>query len=113
MFEKEAEEYATKKVGDFKPIQEDKETEWMYCYEDFQKGAEFGFNKDNEWHDLRKNPNDLPVFETELLCQKSSGRCFIGYHKDNKFYSHETGKSYDVVRWLDIGVWWNIPQFEE
>lgn len=26
----------------------------------FQKGAEHGYNKANEWHDLRKNPNDLP-----------------------------------------------------
>lgn len=26
----------------------------------FQRGAEFGYNKANEWHDLRKNPNDLP-----------------------------------------------------
>ena len=79
----------------------------------FRKSAEFGFNKANEWHDLRKDSNDLPVLETELLCQKYSGRCFVGYYKDDKFYSHETGKSYNVVRWLDIGVWWNIPQFEE
>ena len=54
---KEAEEYATKKVGDFKPIQEDKESEWMSCCEDFQKGAEFGYNKAKELKD------QLEVFE--------------------------------------------------
>lgn len=25
-----------------------------------QRGAEFGFQKGDEWHDLRKNPQDLP-----------------------------------------------------
>lgn len=67
-----------------------------------------------QWHDLRKGPNDLPVMETELLCQKYSGRCFVGYynHADKKFYPYEKGNSYDVVdivRWADIGIWWNIP----
>ena len=58
------------------------------------------------WHDLRKDPNDLPVLETELLCQKYSGRCFVGFKKNGNFYSHETGKSYDIVRWADIGTSW-------
>ena len=62
-----------------------------------------------KWHDLRKDPNDLPVFETELLCQKYSGRCFVGYYhyNDNKFYPYEKGNSYDVtdvMRWADIGI---------
>lgn len=26
----------------------------------FQKGAEFGYNKTNEWHNLLNNPIDLP-----------------------------------------------------
>ena len=26
----------------------------------FQNGAEYGYQKANEWHDLRKNPDDLP-----------------------------------------------------
>ena len=29
----------------------------------FQKGAEFGFNKANEWHNLQENPTDLPKCE--------------------------------------------------
>ena len=59
-----------------------------------------------QWHDLRKDSYDLPDLETELLCQKPTGRCFVGYYKDNKFYSHETGMAYVVVRWADIGVFW-------
>ena len=69
MFEKEAEEYI-KKDGT--------ETERMLnsitlsltsrqafvlknaFKQTFKDGAELGYNKANEWHDLRKNPNDLP-----------------------------------------------------
>ena len=39
MFEKEAEEYANREVG---TIQND---EWKNCVLDWQKGAEFGYNK--------------------------------------------------------------------
>lgn len=60
-----AEEYATKKVGDFKPIQEDKESEWVSCCEDFQKGAEFGYNKANEWHFPSKG--ELPETSDKYL----------------------------------------------
>ncbi len=28
--------------------------------EGFKEGVKFGYNKANEWHDLRKNPDDLP-----------------------------------------------------
>ena len=65
-----------------------------------------------KWHDLRKDPNDLPVLETELLCQKYSGRCFVGYyhHNDNKFYPFEKGNSYDVT---DVIAWCEIPTFKE
>ena len=43
MFEKEAEEYADEKCG---TIETD---EKMFCKLDWQKGAEFGYNKANEW----------------------------------------------------------------
>ena len=64
MFEKEAEEYATKKIGDFKPFQEDKESEWVSCCEDFQKGAEFGYNKAKEWNELKTK---RPQLRTKVL----------------------------------------------
>ena len=35
--------------------------------EGFQNGAEFGYNKANEWHDLRKDPNDLQKIINMLL----------------------------------------------
>ena len=33
----------------------------------YKDGAEFGYNKANEWHDLRKNPQDLPKREGTFL----------------------------------------------
>ena len=45
MFEKEAEEYADEKCG---TIETD---EKMFCKLDWQKGAEFGYNKANEEHE--------------------------------------------------------------
>lgn len=95
MFEKEAEEYFRENAYNF-----DEVTACREC-------MEFGYNKANEWHDLRKDPNDLPIFETELLCQKYSGRCFVGYYhyNDNKFYPYEKGNSYDVT---DVIAWKEI-----
>lgn len=70
------------------------------------------------WHDLRKDKYDLPSYATELLCQKYSGRCFVGFyhHDDRKFYPYEKGNSYDVtdiVRWADIGIFLDIPEIKE
>ena len=71
MFEKEAEEYAEKKICQeyvyggcmgFYKCKEDCER-----YHNTQKywkdGAEFGYNKANAWHNLQENPTDLPKCE--------------------------------------------------
>lgn len=63
MFEKKAEEYREKgkNEGYYLVAQEMEQEELDYIIdESFKDGAEFGYNKANEWHDLRKNPNDLP-----------------------------------------------------
>lgn len=46
MFEKEAEEYAKENYG------EEVGTRQLFCKISFQDGAEFGYNKANEWHKL-------------------------------------------------------------
>ena len=33
-----------------------------------KKGAEFGYNKAIEWHNLEKNPNDLPKNNRYVWC---------------------------------------------
>ena len=57
MFEKEAEEY-NQKVP-FNPLNVEKEIRRA-----FQKGAEFGYNKANEWHDLK---TEKPPLRKEVL----------------------------------------------
>ena len=68
MFEKEAEEYVNREYDNsyypdcnFSAKQDAKTA--------FKDGAEFGYNKANEWHDLRKNPNDLPKGHKVVLNQ--------------------------------------------
>ena len=60
MFEKEAEEYQTEKR---KRFNEYEQLCWGDVYKDWKKGAEFGYNKANEWHKVKdeglpKNNND-------------------------------------------------------
>ena len=58
MFEKEAEEYANEKYG---TIETD---EKMFCRIDWQRGAEFGYNKANEWHYVK---DGLPTKDGRYL----------------------------------------------
>lgn len=55
MFEKEAEEYVIKKHHIDKtklPVDFSLRCEFSDDFTDFQKGAEFGYNKANEWHEI-------------------------------------------------------------
>lgn len=58
MFEKEAEEYTKERAKELDI--NDCCLAYYAMQRAYQKGAEFGYNKANEWHDLRKDPNDLP-----------------------------------------------------
>ena len=71
----------------------------------FQKGAEFGYKKANEWHDLEKDPTDLPKEEKQYLCCVLS--CVGGYKVyacliyDTQYHSWK--ESYgDVIKWKEI-----------
>jgi hypothetical protein len=56
MFETEAEEYAKQN----NPAEYGVRATHFTVLNSFKDGAEFGYNKANEWHYMRKNPNDLP-----------------------------------------------------
>lgn len=83
------------------------------------KGAEFGYNKANEWHNLRKNPNDLPKADTLIRVRTSSGMEHIcetcwyepsGYGKLIISFYELNGE------WIDdneIIAWCEIPSFKE
>lgn len=64
----------------------------------FKDGAELGYNKANEWHDLRKNPNDLPPKELEekqllIRVRKYTEDYILAYYMLDPYYS-KNGKRF-------------------
>ena len=117
MFEKEAIRHAfectigveclNKPIEDFTYEElSDEQQEKAY---DFKKGAEFGYNKANEWHDLRKDPNDLPDIHClnwvialydngTLWCRAKREKCVDGiFWVDSYHY-----QIYNVIAWKEI-----------
>ena len=119
MFEKEAEEYA----------EEHKEVDWEgfdVNKEDLKKafkdGAEFGynkafveadknlkavvadFNKANEWHDLRKDPNDLPKEDCETVTLHENG--------NKNIIKWEHGEWFNAIV-IPVIAWCKIPVYKE
>jgi len=99
MFEKEAEEYADEKCRTIET------EEKKFCRLDWQRGAEFGYNKANEWHYVKDG--DLPKNNTQVLVFLENKRMKISIFMENKFtlwnkdYNTYT-KLYDVIAWKEI-----------
>ena len=96
------------------------------------EGIEFGYNKANEWHNLRKNPNDLPerkqvpqwhkVADADLpeaenhfwsrtvLIKTNKGSSIIGFydHANKAWYEKSTD---DIV--YGVIAWCEIPKYTE
>ena len=122
MFEKEAKERAreleeNKTVGvydDDEDLARDigwNEGEVAGYEEGFKDGAEFDYNKANEWHKV-SDGGDLPKNNTEVLVILKNKRMKISTFMENKFtiwnndYDAYT-KLYDVIAWCEI------PTFKE
>ena len=69
---------------------------WIFA----KKGAEFGYNKANEWHDLRKDLNDVPNDHRYVWTNVGAG-----YH-DNDGWWDDFGRLQNVIAWCE-------PKFEE
>lgn len=110
MFEKEAEEYVNEEY-DFCYYPEDNLSTRINAERDWSKGAEFGYNKANEWHKVADG-GDLPKNNTAVLVILKNKRMKISTFMENKFtiwnndYDAYT-KLYDVIAWCEI------PKFEE
>ena len=67
MFEKKAEEYARNKMGgkEFELITDDEIITYEETQKDWRNGAEFGYNKANEWHFVKDG--DLPKDDKQYL----------------------------------------------
>ena len=94
----------------FEKESEDNKPPYAFCTLDtkcelwkdgFQKGAEFGYNKANEWHNVKDgNPNN----ENDILCQISKDEAVVGYyHTVAKRYITIDGQDlYNVIAWEEI-----------
>ena len=102
MFEKEAEEYG----NSFEWTNDDKVID--YSKKGFQKGAEFVYNKANEWHDLRKNPLDLPTRNcTVLIYTDWQGVELKTFFVDTRLFGNLTFR--EVIAWKEIV----LPELKE
>ena len=96
MFEKEAEKSGNEKIkGNY---------QFARCarksYKDgFKDGAEFGYNKANEWHFVKDV--EYPTHSNRVLVLTDEGVGFGIYGLDNKkWYTYDTG--FDVIAWKEI-----------
>lgn len=89
MFEKEAED--NKPPYAFCAL----DTKCELWKDGFQKGAEFGYNKANEWHDLRKNSNDLP---------KESGKYMVAIPNEDGFIETDVARFSISSGWEDFDI---------
>ena len=97
MFEKEAEDSFNCKKVLYKW-----ETDKHSYIDGFKDGAEFGYNKANEWHDLRKDPNDLP--NDYRYVWTNVGASY--YDSSDQCWRDEFGRTQGVIAWCE-------PKFEE
>ena len=71
----------------------------MQKEQSYQEGAEFGYNKANEWHFVKDG--EYPTHSNRVLVLTDEGVGFGIYGLDNKkWYTYDTG--FDVIAWKEI-----------
>ena len=105
MFEKEAEEWAIDYVCKDCSSKECKSKEHCTCKncskEKWQNGAEFGYNKANEWHFVKDG--DLPKHEVNVLVLYNVQCIDIAhYNYDYKEWHFIDSIVRDVIAWKEI-----------
>ena len=102
MFEKEADEYAGE---NWQMIHRYQTNDRLAREQSFKDGAEFGYNKANEWHYIKDG--DLPKNNTQVLVLLENKRMKVSIFMENKFtvwnkdYNAYT-KLYNVIAWKEI-----------
>ena len=99
MFEKEAEEYV------------DLSGNRNYTERAFKDGAEFGFNKANEWHYVKDG--NLPP-KTTLVLIKACGCFILGWLDDNDIWHNDSDNGARIPK-ENIYAWKEIvlPELKE
>ena len=64
----------------------------------WKEGAEYGYNKANEWHF-----DEAPDNENDILCQIAKDESVVGYYSESKkrYYTID-GQNIDVIAWKEI-----------
>lgn len=106
MFEKEAEEYLKRdgtnaeKILNKANLSLNKEQAVVLLNaitQVFKDGAEFGYNKANEWR------KDIPSNDNAILCQIAKDEFEVGYyHTEKKRFYTMDGEEIDVIQWQEI-----------
>lgn len=95
MLKQEAEEYTKKQFSSFvKGIRE-------IARISFKKGAEFGYNKANEWHYVK---DELPKDNEYVLIYTDLNNCYVAKKVENHFMSKGWGfiPMSTVIAWKEI-----------
>lgn len=70
-------------------------------YEDgFKDGITYGYNKANEWHDLRKDPNDLPKNTNYVIV--TDGKLWTSAYYDKTWMVHTIIGLHKIIKWKEI-----------
>ena len=62
-----------------------------------------------QWHDLRKDPNDLPKDKEYVLVYTDLNNYYVAEKVDNHFMS----KGWGFIPMSTVIAWCEIPQFKE
>ena len=98
MFEKEAEEYAIENWEHYEEGQNDSKA----LKQAYLAGAEFGYSKANEWHNVADG--DLP--KDARYVWTNVGPSYYDDDKDCPCWRDEFGRTQSVIAWCE-------PKFEE
>jgi hypothetical protein len=99
MFEKESKEYANKWLEYVKDLElqhkTDDKPEYIRIEEAHQKGAEFGYNKANEWHEIESNVTPKREISKQYM-PKNKEKVLLKYHFSGDDEVHISDGYYDA-----------------
>ena len=106
MFEKEAEEYANENWEYYEEGQNDSKA----LKQAYLAGLKAGRP---QWHDLRKDPNDLPKANDEKLCFYEKGKVVARYDSGYSCWETYLNNFETVIPSSVIIAWCELPQFTD
>ena len=102
MFENVAEEYGKTSTDSYKDCLVDIDDISVLdeaITEGFKDGAEFGYNKANEWHYVKDGINPTHSYRVLVFTDEGVGFGIYGLD-DKKWHTYDTG--FEVIAWKEI-----------